>query len=98
MNKETCFNPMAHPITLQLLTKLTQRTVDIQVAVPVQLHPDQQVLHDLQNRGVNGVETSHILEISVQLNKLNAISAKRKDILIASVLLPMSEKSHRLEK
>ena len=78
--------------TLQLLTKLTRRTVDIQAAVPVQLQPDQQVLHNLQNRGANGVEISLILKIITQLNKLNAISAKSKDILVASVLLPMSEK------
>ena len=89
--------------TLQLLTKLSQRTVDLQVTVPVQLHPNQQVLHNLQNRGANGVKVSPTLEISAQLNKLNAIKAKRKDNLVVSVLLPMSgkpmsEKSHHLEK
>ena len=93
-NKETCFNSVTQliTVTLQLLTKLNQRTVDIRVAVQmVQFYPDQQVLHDPQNRGVNDVEINLILKISAQPNKLNTINVKRKDSLVVIALLLMSE-------
>ena len=99
MSNGICFNKVAQLNTLQLLTKLSQRTVGTQIVIQlvqvVQLHTNP---GDLQHRNVNDVKINLTPEISVQLKMLNATNAKRKDISVVSALPPLSKRSYLQQK